>query len=236
MDFTIASILPRRHHQRRDLCPARAGHRAGVHRDARHLHSAGRVRGLGALTLAMLQAGQVPGTVWLLLMLAGVASLMELVERWRHHGQLAGTEGGPQALLAPAGGVRLARGGRRRSSFRSGAGPAHVAVVTPMGPLVYRVAYQSLETATPLVLLIVSVGVHFAMPAWGCSSSAPRVSATPASGTRASARARHRVGPDADHHLRGLAGADRAAVAVLRAVAAPARRCAPPPSTAPARG
>jgi len=42
-----------------------------------------------------------------------------------------------------------------------------VAIVTAFGPLVYRVAYQSLEDATPLVLLIVSVGVHFAMTGFG---------------------------------------------------------------------
>jgi len=40
----------------------------------------------GALTLAMMQTGKTPGTVWLLLILAGVASVMELAERWRHHG------------------------------------------------------------------------------------------------------------------------------------------------------
>lgn len=42
-----------------------------------------------------------------------------------------------------------------------------VAIVTAFGPLLYRVAYQSLEDATPLVLLIVSVGVHFAMTGFG---------------------------------------------------------------------
>src|SRR5207344_1811168 len=42
-----------------------------------------------------------------------------------------------------------------------------VCLVTAFGPLVYRVAYQSLADATPLVLLIVSVGVHFAMTGLG---------------------------------------------------------------------
>src|SRR6185369_8125000 len=42
-----------------------------------------------------------------------------------------------------------------------------VAVVTAYGPLVYRVAFQSLAHASPLVLLIVSVGVHFAMTGLG---------------------------------------------------------------------
>ena len=40
----------------------------------------------GALTLAIMQTGKVPGTVWLLLILAGVASVMELVSRWQHDG------------------------------------------------------------------------------------------------------------------------------------------------------
>ena len=42
-----------------------------------------------------------------------------------------------------------------------------VAIVTAFGPLVYRLAYQSLADASALVLLIVSVGVHFAMTGLG---------------------------------------------------------------------
>jgi branched-chain amino acid transport system permease protein len=42
-----------------------------------------------------------------------------------------------------------------------------VCIVTAFGPLVYRVAYQSLAGASTLVLLIVSVGVHFAMTGLG---------------------------------------------------------------------
>ena len=38
-----------------------------------------------------------------------------------------------------------------------------LAIVTVYGPLIYRVAYQSLAGSSTLVLLIVSVGVHFAM-------------------------------------------------------------------------
>ena len=41
----------------------------------------------GALTLAMLQTGKIPGTVWLLLIMAALAALMEGVARWRHNGQ-----------------------------------------------------------------------------------------------------------------------------------------------------
>src|SRR6266436_5578553 len=38
-----------------------------------------------------------------------------------------------------------------------------VAIVTALGPLLYRVAYQPLAEASVLVLLIVSVAAHFAM-------------------------------------------------------------------------
>jgi branched-chain amino acid transport system permease protein len=122
----------------------------------------------GALTLAMLQSGKTPGTVWLLLILAGVAALMELIEHWRHHGEVA------RAVLSA---FKLLLFPLLVSLTTIWAAPLlfplwlqallSVAIVTAFGPLVYRVAYQSLEDATPLVLLIVSVGVHFAMTGFG---------------------------------------------------------------------
>jgi branched-chain amino acid transport system permease protein len=42
-----------------------------------------------------------------------------------------------------------------------------LAIVTPLGPLVYRLAYERLADASVLVLLIVSVGVHFALTGLG---------------------------------------------------------------------
>jgi branched-chain amino acid transport system permease protein len=42
-----------------------------------------------------------------------------------------------------------------------------LALVTPFGKLIYRLAYKSLADATVLVLLIVSVGVHFALTGLG---------------------------------------------------------------------
>ncbi|QNK73973.1 branched-chain amino acid ABC transporter permease [Variovorax sp. PAMC28562] len=126
----------------------------------------------GALTLAIFQTGKVPGTVWLLLILAVVAALMELVTTWRHRG-------GNAAAAAPAFKAAL-------KTFvipavicavSAWAGPRNlplavqalltICIVTAFGPLVYRVAYQSLAGSSSLVLLIVSVGVHFAMTGLG---------------------------------------------------------------------
>ena len=111
-----------------------------------------------------------------------------------------------------------------------------LAIVTLLGPLVYRLAYQRLADATVLVLLIVSVGVHFALTGLGLVSSAPRVFATRASGTRASRPgALDALGPD-DLHLCRLDRPDRLSLALLRPHAArqgAARDRGQPPRRAP---
>lgn len=122
----------------------------------------------GALTLAIFQLGQVPGTVWLLFLLAALASVMELVTVWRH--QRHATPAIKSALLTglPALVVGLLSLWAAPHNF-----PLLVqallslAIVTVYGPLIYRVAYQSLAGSSSLVLLIVSVGVHFAMTGLG---------------------------------------------------------------------
>ena len=122
----------------------------------------------GALTLAIFQTGKVPGTVWLLLILAAVAALMELVTTWRHRGSAVPAVMAALRTFVPAAAV---------CAVSAWAGPRNLAlpiqalltvcIVTAFGPLVYRVAYQSLAGASSLVLLIVSVGVHFAMTGLG---------------------------------------------------------------------
>jgi branched-chain amino acid transport system permease protein len=122
----------------------------------------------GALTLAMLQLGQVPGTVWLLLVMALVATATEF---W--HDSRRGVPANRKlrnALKTLAVPVLV-------TLLTLWAAPAKLplmfqallalAIVTPMGSLLYRLAYESLADATVLVLLIVSVGVHFALTGLG---------------------------------------------------------------------
>ncbi len=122
----------------------------------------------GALTLAILQTGKVPGTVWLLLLLAGLAGVAEAFQYWRRHKVIG------QALVA---GVKVLIIPAIIAAISFWAAPQQfplvfqallsVCIVTAFGPLVYRLAYQSLADATSLVLLIVSVGVHFALTGLG---------------------------------------------------------------------
>ncbi len=122
----------------------------------------------GALTLAILQTGKVPGTVWLLLILAACASVMELLGRWQHDGKLGNAmRAALKTLVAPVLISGLTVWAAPQQFPLAVQAVLSVAIVTTFGPLVYRVAYQSLEDATPLVLLIVSVGVHFAMTGFG---------------------------------------------------------------------
>ena len=55
-----------------------------------------------------------------------------------------------------------------------------VAIVTALGPLLYRVAYQPLAEASVLVLLIVSVAVHFVLLGLGLWFFGAEGSRTPA--------------------------------------------------------
>ena len=122
----------------------------------------------GALTLALLQLGKVPGTIWLLLGLALIAALLDAVQRARR-----GVAIGPvivaalRSLVVPAVIVAVTVWAAPRKLPLVVQSLLTLAIVTPLGPLVYRLAYEKLADATVLVLLIVSVGVHFALTGLG---------------------------------------------------------------------
>jgi branched-chain amino acid transport system permease protein len=122
----------------------------------------------GALTLALLQMGKVPGTVWLLLVLAVLAAVLDVLAALRR--------GVPADRALRKAGLSLAVP-IAVTALTWWAAPLKLplliqslltlAIVTPLGPLVYRLAYEKLADATVLVLLIVSVGVHFALTGLG---------------------------------------------------------------------
>jgi branched-chain amino acid transport system permease protein len=123
----------------------------------------GDVVGYSALTLAALQLRQMPGTVWLVLTLAAIATVMEVYGLMRR-GQVHRL---PKALLfyavlpaIPAALVWLAAG----HDLPMWLGIAlTLAIVIPISPLLYRIAFRPLADASVLILLIVAVAVHFAI-------------------------------------------------------------------------
>lgn len=122
----------------------------------------------GALTLAIFQTGKVPGTVWLLLILAALATVVEARLVWSHTRRAgAAVRAALRTLVPPAVVAGIAVWAAPQQFPLLVQALVTVAVVTAFGPLVYRLAYQSLADASSLVLLIVSVGVHFAMTGLG---------------------------------------------------------------------
>jgi branched-chain amino acid transport system permease protein len=122
----------------------------------------------GALTLAILQTGQVPGTVWLLMLLALLAALAQCWQSWQRHPSLASAGWAGLKVLALPVIIALVTLWAAPLQFSLLVqATLSVAIVTCFGPLVYRLAYQSLADASSLVLLIVSVGVHFALTGLG---------------------------------------------------------------------
>jgi branched-chain amino acid transport system permease protein len=121
----------------------------------------------GALTLVAVQAGRTPGTIALLIAAGGLVAIMELiaaarVRRWRGLPSVFGWNVVyPLALL----GIVKAIG------LQQLAAPLQIllalAIVVPLGPMVYRLAYQPLAEASVLMLLIVSVAVHVVMVGLG---------------------------------------------------------------------
>jgi len=141
---------------------------------------AGEFVAYGALTLAALQLGKPPGTVGLL---AGLAVVAAAVEAWnaarrkswravpRRLMLYVATPLAIAALVYAAAPLRLALPLQVALS---------VAIVTALGPLLYRLAYQPLAEASVLVLLIVSVAVHFVMLGLGLWFFGAEGSRTPA--------------------------------------------------------
>jgi branched-chain amino acid transport system permease protein len=117
----------------------------------------------GTLTLAGLQLGKPPGTVGLLAGLALLAGAMECYAAARRRDWRRLPRRLALYLILPLA-IAVAVYAVAPLSL---AFPIQILltliIVTALGPLLYRVAYQPLAEASVLVLLIVSVAAHFAM-------------------------------------------------------------------------
>jgi branched-chain amino acid transport system permease protein len=121
----------------------------------------------GALTLGALQAGKLPGTVWLLLGMGAAAFALDAASALRrpHAARLLNSAAWNLALPAAISALVWAMAARAPGQ------PAQIALtvllVVPLGPLLYRIAYQPIAHAPVLVLLIVSVALHLALSGIG---------------------------------------------------------------------
>jgi branched-chain amino acid transport system permease protein len=134
----------------------------------------------GALTLAALQLGRPPGTIGLLVGVALLASAMEVGASWRDRAWLRLPRRLLVYLVAPLAIAAIVQFAAPMQLALPLQIVLAVGIVTALGPLLYRVAYQPLAEASALVLLIVSVAVHFVMLGLGLWFFGAEGSRTPA--------------------------------------------------------
>ncbi|HEY0834813.1 MAG TPA: branched-chain amino acid ABC transporter permease [Azospirillum sp.] len=132
----------------------------------------------GGLTMAALEAGSYPGTVWLLVAAGALTFAMDAAAR---RGRAARLVLGRSALwnlaypLLLAGLLRIVPLGEVPLAVKA---LLAMAIVVPLGPMLYRVAFQPVAEASVLVLLIVSVAVHLVLIGVGLLIFGPEGSRT----------------------------------------------------------
>lgn len=134
----------------------------------------------GALTLVDLQAGRFPGVALLLLVIGVAVALVDAAVALRRRrpkglpGSIARNIVLPLLVIAALWFI----------DFRTLGLAAQIAiallVVVPLGPMIYRLAFQPISESSVLVLLIVAVAVHLALVGLGLMFFGPEGSRVPA--------------------------------------------------------
>jgi branched-chain amino acid transport system permease protein len=117
----------------------------------------------GALTYALLAAGKVPGTVWLGVLMGAVAFAFDLWSMRQSFRLPAFLRSVALYLLLPLAILLLTNFLAGKTTNVAALFILSLIIVAPLGPYLYRVAYQPMAEASVLTLLIASVGAHFAL-------------------------------------------------------------------------
>jgi branched-chain amino acid transport system permease protein len=133
----------------------------------------------GALTLAALESGVAPGTAWLLACLGVAAAIIDVLRAGGRLTLAAWVRLILRDLLAPGALLGLALLVAPMKLGLLANVLLTLALIAPIGPLVYRLAFQPLADASVLSLFITAIGVHFAMLGLGLVFFGPEGYRTP---------------------------------------------------------
>jgi len=131
----------------------------------------------GALSMAALNTGKVPATLWLLVALAATTLVFE-AWRWKRGATVDWKSTAVWALVFPALACLLVLGLHPASLALQAV--TVLVLIAPLGPLIYRLAYRPLADASVLILLIVSVALHGVLVGLGLLFFGAEGSRTPA--------------------------------------------------------
>lgn len=113
-----------------------------------------------ALCLASLRNHTVPPLVWLLALGGALVSLRDFWHFSRDRTQIGALRSGFLYLFVPAIIAGMVALGAKANLPYDVQILLTLALIVPLGPIVYRLAYQPIENASVLVLLIASIAVH----------------------------------------------------------------------------
>lgn len=117
---------------------------------------------LGAVTLAQLQRGEFASGLWLLLALAALTILIEAIRSWRVRRWRTWLYQAAFCLIAPAIAALLVTLASKATSLPLQIA-AVLAIIGPMGPMLYWVAFRGISHSSVLTLLFAAVAVHYVL-------------------------------------------------------------------------
>lgn len=119
------------------------------------------------LTLGMLQLGQLPGTVYLLVGGGVLVALLDGYAAWRERAPRALVRIALVNLVLPVALALLTAWAAPRKLDAGWLVALTLALVIPLGPMLYRIVYRPMADTSVLVLFIVSMAAHYALSGLG---------------------------------------------------------------------
>ncbi|MCD6681481.1 MAG: branched-chain amino acid ABC transporter permease [Burkholderiaceae bacterium] len=120
-----------------------------------------------ALSMGMLQLGKVPGTVWVLVGGGLLAAGFDTVKAWRERALHRLPRVVAIYIVVPIAMSAVAWWAAPRNLDPWLQSLVVVGLVVPLGPILYRVAYQPLASASVIVLFVVSMAAHYVLTGLG---------------------------------------------------------------------
>ena len=119
------------------------------------------------LTVAALENGRLPGTVWLLIALGVLAAVSEITQYRREITRKQLLRIMMLDIVLPACLATIAVIAAPLKLGPALSGTLTLLLVLPMGPMIYRIAFDPIAKSSVLVLLIAGFGVHFSLMGLG---------------------------------------------------------------------
>ncbi len=132
-----------------------------------------------ALGLAAFMRGELPDTVWLLLAMGAIAFGLDATAAARLRNGGALRRAAVVDLVLPLAAAALAWVALFEGTPLLVKMTAALVVTIAMGPLIYRIGFQPMSTASPLVLLIAAIAMHFLLTGLGLFMFGPEGVRTP---------------------------------------------------------